>query len=152
MVLTVALSRPLLRQILYFCCLNYFFFPARRRVFYIYMYTLYGIPNCGSVKKARDFFAAHHIPYSFHDYKKEGISKATLTSWCRQVGWEQLINRNGTTWRDLPAGEQQAVTTQARAIALMMEHTSVIKRPVITKDDTIAAIRFDEDAYIKTFL
>jgi arsenate reductase len=116
------------------------------------MYTLYGIPNCNSVQKARTFLAAHNIPYTFHDYKKEGITKTMLTAWCKQTGWENLINKNGTTWRALDEATQNGITTQTAAINLMTEHTSVIKRPVITKEGTIVVIRFDEAAYQKVFL
>lgn len=116
------------------------------------MYTLYGIPNCNSVQKARTFLVANNIAYTFHDYKKEGIGKAILTQWCKQSGWENLINKNGTTWRELDEDSKSAVTSQAAAIKLMMEHTSIIKRPVITKDETIVAIRFNEAEYQKTFL
>lgn len=116
------------------------------------MYTLYGIPNCNSVKKARTFLEEHQIAYTFHDYKKMGITKTKLTQWCKQVGWEELINKKGTTWRGLDAAVQHSITTQAAAIDLMMENNSIIKRPVITKEDTIVMIRFDEQAYVSQFL
>lgn len=116
------------------------------------MYTLYGIPNCNSVQKARTFLAANNIEYTFHDYKKEGITKGKLTQWCKQSGWENLINKNGTTWRELDEDTKNAVTTQTAAIKLMMENMSVIKRPIITKDETIVAIRFNEAEYQKVFL
>ena len=116
------------------------------------MYTLYGIPNCDSVKKARVFLEANNIPYVFHDYKKEGISKAKLTQWSKQLGWENLINKNGTTWKDLDEAVKAAVSMQAAAIDVMKEHTSIIKRPVIMKDDTIVAIRFNEATYKEVFL
>jgi arsenate reductase len=116
------------------------------------MYTLFGIPNCNSVKKARTFLDENNIPYTFHDYKKEGITKTKLTQWSKQVGWENLINKSGTTWRGLDKELQNTVTSQTAAINLMVEHTSVIKRPVITKGDEIVAIRFDETEYQKVFL
>ncbi|KAA5533462.1 ArsC family reductase [Taibaiella lutea] len=116
------------------------------------MYTLYGIPNCDSVKKARTFLEANSIPYTFHDYKKEGISKAKLTQWSKQLGWENLINKNSTTWKELDEAIKNDVTTQAAAINVMMEYTSAIKRPIIMKDDAIVAIRFNEAEYQKVFL
>jgi len=116
------------------------------------MYTLYGIPNCDSVKKARTFLAANNIPYSFHDYKTEGISKTKLAQWCKQKGWENIFNKNSSVFKELDDAAKEAVTDQSAAIKLMMEHTSIIKRPIITKDDTIVAIRFNEEEYRKVFL
>jgi Spx/MgsR family transcriptional regulator len=116
------------------------------------MYTVYGIPNCNSVQKARNFLAEHQIEYTFHDYKKEGISKEKLTQWSKQLGWENLINKKGTTWRALDAATQESITTQAAAIKLMMEHTSIIKRPIIMKGDEVVVMRFDEAEYGKVFL
>lgn len=116
------------------------------------MYILYGIPNCNSVQKARTWLDNHQVSYTFHDYKKSGITKAKLTSWCKQLGWEELINKKGTTWRDLDEATQQSITTQAAAISLMMENNSVIKRPVIELGDKIVAIRFDETVYGQVFL
>ncbi len=111
------------------------------------MYIVYGIPNCNSVKKARTWLEEHQMSYQFHDYKKSGISKAKLTQWCRQLGWENLLNKKGTTWRGLDEAVQQSITSQAAAIGLMMENNSVIKRPVIEKDDKIVVVRFDEEQY-----
>lgn len=116
------------------------------------MYTLYGIPNCNSVKKARTWLEEHDIEYYFHDYKKEGITKSKLTQWCRQVGWQSLINQNGTTWRGLEDAVKASVTNQSGAVALMAEHASVIKRPVIELDEKIVVIRFDEAKYEQLFL
>jgi Spx/MgsR family transcriptional regulator len=116
------------------------------------MYTLYGIPNCNSVKKARTWLEAHNIAYHFHDYKKEGVTRSKLTQWCRQVGWQSLLNQNGTTWRALDDSIKTSVANQSGAIALMAEHTSVIKRPVIEQDDKIVVIRFDEVKYEELFL
>lgn len=115
------------------------------------MYTLYGIPNCGSVKRARTWLEEQGIDYQFHDYKKLGITKSRLLQWCKQVGWEKLVNKKGTTWRDLPEEEKNVVTTQTAAIALMAKENSVIKRPVIEKDDEVIAVGFDENAYPELF-
>jgi arsenate reductase (glutaredoxin) len=95
------------------------------------MLTIYGIPNCDTMKKAMTWLNSNKLGFVFHDYKKEGISKAKLEAWCKLVGWEVLLNKKSTTWRELPETEQQKVTTQAAAIKLMMSHTSIIKRPVL---------------------
>lgn len=116
------------------------------------MYILYGIPGCNSVQKARTWLDRHKIEYTFHDYKKEGISRAKLNSWCKQLGWETVLNKNGTTWRALDEATQQSVNSQAAAVDLMLEHNSSIKRPIITLGDKVVAIRFNEAAYEETFL
>ena len=94
------------------------------------MTTLYGIPNCDTVKKARAWLDKHDVAYDFHDYKKQGIDAATLKRWCAEFGYEQVLNQKGTTWRKLE-DEQRANMTQAKAIALMQEYPSVIKRPLL---------------------
>lgn len=92
--------------------------------------TLFGIPNCDTVKKARAWLDARGLAYAFHDYKKAGIDAATLSGWAEEVGWEVLLNRAGTTWRKLPDEAREGVD-QAKAIALMVEQPSLIKRPVV---------------------
>jgi arsenate reductase (glutaredoxin) len=92
--------------------------------------TVYGIPNCDTVKKARVWLRAHGIAYTFHDYKKAGIDAAKLTAWCGSQGWETLINRAGTTFKKLPEAEKIDLT-QAAACALMAAQPSMIKRPVV---------------------
>jgi arsenate reductase len=92
--------------------------------------TLYGIKNCDTMKKAFAWLADHGVPYDFHDYKAVGIDAAKLRAWSRQVGWEILLNTRGTTWRKLTPA-QQANLDEARAIRLMVEHPSLIKRPVM---------------------
>lgn len=93
--------------------------------------TLYGIPNCDTVKKARVWLDGRGIAHGFHDYKKAGIDADTLSGWARAVGWEVLLNRAGTTWRKLPDEAREGVD-EAKAIALMVEQPSLIKRPVVT--------------------
>lgn len=91
---------------------------------------LYGIPNCDTVKKARNWLDAHGIGYTFHDYKKAGADPAKLNAWCAAAGWEKLLNRAGTTFKKLPdAGK--ADIDQAKAVVLMAAHPSCIKRPVL---------------------
>jgi arsenate reductase len=94
------------------------------------MTTLYGIPNCDTVKKARTWLDKHAIAYEFHDYKKLGIDAATLKKWCAEFGYEQVMNTRGTTYRKL-SDSQRADMTQAKAIALMQEQPSLIKRPLL---------------------
>lgn len=93
--------------------------------------TLFGIPNCDTVKKARAWLDARGVAYAFHDYKKAGVDAATLSGWAKDVGWEVLLNRAGTTWRKLPEETREGVD-EARAIALMVDQPSLIKRPVVT--------------------
>lgn len=114
-------------------------------------HTIYGIPNCNSVKKAFTWLDEHNIAYDFHNYKKEGISKEKLAEWCGQLGWENLINKNGTTWRGLDAALQASILDEASAIDLMHSNTSIIKRPVIERDGKVILVRFDEAAYEKAF-
>ena len=93
-------------------------------------FVLYGIANCDTVKKARAWLDAAGLPYHFHDYKKAGIDTATLESWCDEFGYEQVLNRKGTTWRQLDRRSQENLD-QARAIKLMQQHTSLIRRPLL---------------------
>jgi arsenate reductase len=91
---------------------------------------LYGIRNCDTVKKARAWLDQRGVEYRFHDYKVAGIDKARLDRWCREVGWEALLNRAGTTFRKL-ADSQKENLNQEKAVALMLAQPSVIKRPVV---------------------
>lgn len=116
------------------------------------MYTVYGIPNCNTVKKALNWLDEHKATYRFHNYKKEGITAAKLKSWSKQVGWETLLNKKGTTWRGVDAAIQTTITNEKAAINLMAASTSIIKRPVIEKDDSIVTVGFDEKEYEKLFL
>jgi Spx/MgsR family transcriptional regulator len=95
--------------------------------------TVYGIPNCDSVKKARVWLTDHGVDYAFHDFKKQGVPAKALDQWLAAVGWEVLVNRKGTTWRQLDAAVQSRVQDNASAKALMLEHASVIKRPIVVK-------------------
>lgn len=111
------------------------------------MLTLYGIPNCNTVKKARDWLDANNITYVFHDFKKLGIDEATLDDWLTQTPWEKLINRAGLTWRGLDDAEKSSITDNASAIRLMQAKTSVIKRPVLIKDSKVLCLGFDANLY-----
>lgn len=110
---------------------------------------LYGIANCNTVKKARDWLETHQIAYDFHDFKKQGISAELLTIWLAQFPHEKLINRAGLTWRGLESSVKEGVVDNASAIALMQEKTSLIKRPLLEKDSKIICLGFDEKTYIK---
>lgn len=91
--------------------------------------TLYGIPNCDTVKKARTFLEGQGIAFDFHDYKKLGADATKLAHWCDVLGWEKVLNRAGTTFRKLPDADKAGLD-QARAIALMVAQPSMIKRPI----------------------
>lgn len=113
------------------------------------MKTVYAIPNCNTVKKALDWLKENKVAYEFHDYKKKGVTGTLLTAWCQQIGWEALINKKGSTWRQLPKEIQETITTQKAAVALMTEKTSIIRRPLIEENGKIIAIGFDETEYKK---
>lgn len=112
---------------------------------------LYGIPNCNTVKKARDWLEEHEIAYEFHDFKKLGLDTATAQSWLQQYPWEKLVNRSGMTWRNLSDTEKKTVADAKSAQVLMQEKTSVIKRPVVVKNDKIIALGFNETEYAQLF-
>jgi arsenate reductase len=111
---------------------------------------LYGIANCDTVKKARAWLAAHDAQVEFHDFRKHGIDKAMLLNWVQQTPWETLLNRRGTTWRQLPESVKAATDTEAAAIDLMLEKPSVIKRPVLEYGGKLT-VGFDETTYQSIF-
>ncbi|MGZ3184644.1 MAG: ArsC family reductase [Telluria sp.] len=92
---------------------------------------LYGIPNCDTVKKARTWLAEHGQDVDFHDFRKQGLDRATVAGWLREVPWDVLVNRKGTTWRNLPDERKAQVLDADSALALMLEQPSVIKRPIL---------------------
>jgi len=112
--------------------------------------TMYGIPNCDSVKKAKQWLAENEVEYEFHDYKKLGIDRETLKAWCKQVGWEILLNRRGTSWRKLTEAER-ADLTETRAIQLMIANSSLIKRPVLALNNSVM-VGFDESSWRDSLL
>lgn len=95
------------------------------------MITVYGIPHCDTVKKARAWLAAQAVEHVFHDFKKQGVPVDSLDRWLETLGWEALVNRKGTTWRKLDAESQAAVVNTHTARVLMLAQASVIKRPVV---------------------
>ncbi len=110
---------------------------------------VYGIKNCNTVKSAVDWLTKNKIEFEFHDYKKSGIMASKLSDWSKQVGWESLVNKRGTTWRQLDEASQKKVTNEKSAIALMLEKNSVIKRPLIEENGKVVLLGFDEDEYKK---
>ena len=113
------------------------------------MITMYGIPNCDTIKKARTWLEAHKVEYVFHDYKKVGIDKALLEGWVKQTGWEPLLNRAGTTFKKLSDTDKNGLT-EKKAIALMLAQPSMIKRPVLEKKGRIT-VGFKPEEYAKLF-
>ena len=112
---------------------------------------VYGIKNCNTVKKALDFLKTHDVEFEFHDYKTKGITGAKLKEWSRQVGWQGLINRKGTTWRQLDDKVKDSITNQTAAIRLMSEKPSVIRRPLIEEGGKVVVLGFDEADYNRYF-
>ena len=106
---------------------------------------IYGIRNCDTMKKAFAWFEAAGIAYEFHDYKKDGVSAAKLAQWAGRVGWEKLANARGPTWRKIPEAQRQDLD-EAGALALLAEHTSAIKRPVVEVGSELL-VGFDPEAY-----
>jgi len=94
------------------------------------MTILFGIKNCDAIKKARNWLSEHDIEFQFHDYRTDGLEQPQLEQWCQELGWEQLLNRRGTTWRKLPDEIKDAID-EASAIALMLEQPAMIKRPLL---------------------
>ncbi len=109
------------------------------------MFKIYGIPNCDTMKKARKWLEANGVDYEFHDYKKAGVPEKELKQWVKKLGWEVLLNRRGTTWRNLDDSIKNNID-EASAIKVMLENPSSIKRPVLDAGETILA-GFDEAEY-----
>lgn len=110
--------------------------------------TIHGIKACDTMKKARDWLDGHGVAYRFHDYKVVGVDRATLETWARQVDWETLLNRAGTTFRKLPDADKTGLT-EGKAIDLMLAQPSMIKRPVLDVDGQLV-VGFKPDVYAAT--
>ena len=110
------------------------------------MTTLYGIPNCDTVKKARTWLDEQGIAYTFHDFKKAGVP-AQLDAWIAALGWETVLNRKGTTWRKLDAAQQALVQDAVSAAALLRAQPSAIKRPIVEWDDGSVTAGFAPEAW-----
>jgi Spx/MgsR family transcriptional regulator len=109
--------------------------------------TVYGIPNCDTVKKARDWLTAQGIDYTFHDFKKQGVPEKLLPQWLKTIGKETLINRKGPTWRKLDAAVQASVVDDASATQVMLANSSVIKRPVVVWADGVVTVGFKPEEF-----
>jgi arsenate reductase (glutaredoxin) len=107
--------------------------------------TLYGIPNCDTVKKARAYLDLRGIAYAFHDYKKAGVDAARLQRWVKEVGWETLLNKAGTTFKKLPDADKLNID-EDKAIAMMTANPSMIKRPVVEGGQKLL-VGFKPDVY-----
>lgn len=112
--------------------------------------TVYGIKNCDTMKKAFQWLDRHKVAYAFHDYKKQGADKDVIAAAIKAHGWENVLNRKGTTWRALPDDVKNGMTN-AKAIKAAVENPSVIRRPLILQDDRFY-FGYDEEAYKKAFL
>lgn len=108
--------------------------------------TIYGIPNCDTMKKARAWLADHGIDYAFHDYKAAGIDRGRLEKWSKKVSWETLLNRAGTTFRKLPDADKRDLD-EKKAIALMLTQPSLIKRPVLDLGGGKLLVGFKPEIY-----
>lgn len=116
------------------------------------MYTIYGIPNCGTVKKAIQWFDRNGLRYQFHNYQKQGVSGDSLKNWAAQVGWEALINKNGTTWRKNKDANEKKIVTENGTVDLLCSQPSIIRRPLIEKEGKVLTLGFQEDNYLNIFL
>jgi len=103
---------------------------------------LYGIPNCGTVKKARVWLETHGIEYEFHDFKKQGVTATLLSGWLKQTGWQRLLKKTGPTWGQLPDEMKLSIKDDASALTLMLEKPNVIKRPVLEHEGKVLATGF----------
>ncbi len=110
---------------------------------------LYGIANCDTINKAKTFLHNRGIEYHFHDYRKRGLDSELLNSWVRELGWEALINRRGTTWRQLVAGTRDGLDSGS-AIEVMLANPAIIKRPLLVKSGR-PYIGFNEQQYSEIF-
>jgi arsenate reductase len=112
-----------------------------------HLITLYGIPNCDTVKKARAWLSAQGLAYQFHDFKKQGVPESQLAAWIKAIGLQALVNTRGTTWRRLDDAARLGVFDSSSAQALMLAHPSVIKRPVVEWTASDVSVGFDEAAW-----
>lgn len=112
---------------------------------------IFGIKNCDTMKKARAWLDAHQIAYEFHDYRQDGADTELLSEFARHIDWTQLLNKRGTTWRQLDKAEQDAVTDAQSAIRLMSEKPALIKRPVLVSADGRYQLGFKADDYQQFF-
>ena len=111
------------------------------------MLTLYGIKNCDTVKKARRWLEDHGVEYQFHDFRQDGLDKSQLKGWVEQLGWEAVVNKRSTTWRNL-SDKDKEIKTNSQAVKLLAANPTLIKRPVLEKNKNLL-IGFKETEYKK---
>ena len=111
--------------------------------------TLYGIPNCDTIKKARVWLDRHNIAFRFHDYRKQGLDSKQLQSMVSALGWEAMLNRRGTTWRALPNEVRDNIEVES-AIQVMLDNPAIIKRPILATDDQLH-VGFSDQQYREIF-
>jgi arsenate reductase (glutaredoxin) len=111
---------------------------------------LYGIANCDKVRAARAWLAQHGVEAEFHDFKRDGLTAALLAGWLKQLEWTELVNRRGTTWKQLPQERRASVASATAASALMLDKPSIVKRPVMDLDGKLY-LGFDTDTYSSLF-
>jgi arsenate reductase len=111
--------------------------------------VVYGIRNCDTMKKAFAWLDGRKVPYEFHDYKKAGVPPGKLAAWAKQVGWEKLANTRGPTWRKIPDAKKAGLN-EARALALLQENPSAIRRPIMEAGSKLL-LGFDPDDYSRHF-
>jgi arsenate reductase len=112
--------------------------------------TLYGIPNCDQVKKARTWLDKNGLAYTFHDFKKAGISRDLVNGWLKHLAWDVLVNRKGTTWRALPDERKASIGDAKSATELMLESPSIVKRPVLVSGGG-THVGFSDELYQQIF-
>ncbi|MGH1469675.1 MAG: ArsC family reductase [Cellvibrionaceae bacterium] len=113
------------------------------------MITVYGIPNCDTVKKAKKWLEKQAINYTFYDFRKEGITQKQVKDWVETLGLEQLVNKRSTTWKALPKTQQESFDKKS-AIPLIVENPTLIKRPLIENGKDIT-VGFNEEKYLALF-
>jgi arsenate reductase len=111
------------------------------------MLTLYGIKNCDTVKKARRWLEDHGIEYQFHDFRQDGLNKKQLSGWVEQLGWEVIVNKRSTTWRNL-SDKDKELTTNSQAVKLLLANPTLIKRPVV-QSNKVFLVGFKETEFKK---
>lgn len=108
------------------------------------MITLYGIKNCDTVKKSRRWLEDHGVEYQFHDFRQDGLDKKQLTSWVEKLGWEVIVNKRSTTWRNL-SDKEKDISSNSQAIKLLLENPTLIKRPIVqSKSALLVGFKNDE--------
>jgi arsenate reductase (glutaredoxin) len=112
--------------------------------------TVYGIENCDQVRKAKSWLNRHDQAFQFHDYRKQGLTEALLQSWMQHVPWDALLNKRGTTWRQLDEARRSIITDQTSALDLMLENPTLIKRPILVQGNDVL-VGFSEAVYEKHF-